>query len=131
MVRILFTAIVALTLMGSGAVAAPATADEPTLTRNDASAELGPSDASFILAQYSGNRRVCCKRGWRDWWSTYRSCRRNGGHVVANRHCRNDWNEGGNVRVCCKRGWRDWWSTRRDCRRVGGYVVANRQCRRG
>ena len=78
-----------------------------------------------------GGYRVCCKRGWNDWWSTARQCRRSGGHIVGNRACRDDrWGGGyGNVRVCCKRGWRDWWSTQRECRHVGGYIVANRECR--
>jgi hypothetical protein len=36
------------------------------------------------------DRRVCCKRGWRDWWSTFRECRRAGGYETANRECRRD-----------------------------------------
>ncbi len=41
--------------------------------------------------QYSNpHRRVCCKRGWRDWWSTWSECRRAGGYETANRECRRD-----------------------------------------
>jgi hypothetical protein len=36
------------------------------------------------------DRRVCCKRGYQDWWSTARECRRVGGYETANRECRND-----------------------------------------
>lgn len=36
------------------------------------------------------NRRVCCKRGYQDWWSTARECRQYGGYETANRECRND-----------------------------------------
>lgn len=83
-----------------------------------------------IQIQHRGNNRVCCKHGHRDWWSTYRQCRRSGGYVTANRACRD-----GNVgyqdqRVCCKRGRADWWSTARQCRRAGGYATYNRACRR-
>jgi hypothetical protein len=81
--------------------------------------------------QYRGNNRVCCKRGYRDWWSTYRQCRRSGGYVTANRACRDGRVGYNDSRVCCKRGYRDWWSTARQCRRQGGYVTANRACRRG
>lgn len=78
--------------------------------------------------------RICCKRGNRDWWSSQRDCRRNGGYVAANRQCRNDnsnWHQNnvGNQRICCKRGRADWWSSRRECGRSGGYVAADRQCR--
>lgn len=41
--------------------------------------------------QYNNpDRRVCCKRGYYDWWSTWRECRRSGGYETANRECRND-----------------------------------------
>lgn len=36
------------------------------------------------------DRRVCCKRGSYDWWSTTRECRRSGGYETANRECRRD-----------------------------------------
>lgn len=87
------------------------------------------ADLEFQI-QYRANSRVCCKRGYRDWWSTYRQCRRQGGHVVANRACRDGRVNYQNQRVCCKRGYRDWWSTAGQCRRQGGYVTANRACRR-
>ena len=103
-------------------------------TPASAGPQYGSSDAEYstvadvaVRLNLSGNRRVCCKRGWRDWWSTWRECRRVGGHQVANRECRND---RADYRVCCKRGHRDWWSTLRECRRAGGYQVANRECRR-
>jgi hypothetical protein len=83
------------------------------------------ADVSLRL-DVAGGDRVCCKRGWRDWWSTRRECRRAGGYQVANRECRDDH---ANYRVCCKRGRHDWWSTLRECRRAGGYQVANWQCR--
>ena len=97
-------------------------------------------DGSFQLTQ-NWNDRVCCKRGWQDWWTTWRQCRRSGGQRVANRECRDDWNErwdsrwwnwsGGNwnSRVCCKRGRRDWWTTAGECRNSFGYQTANRECR--
>ncbi len=109
------------------------------------SASAGPTeksvrpDGSFQVAAHSD--RVCCKRGWQDWWTTRNRCYRSGGHVVRNRHCREDWNDrwdhrwwgwqGGSWdrRVCCKRGHRDWWTTARECRRAYGYVTHNRQCR--
>jgi hypothetical protein len=84
-----------------------------------------------LQVQYRDGNRVCCKRGYRDWWSTYRQCRRSGGHVTANRACRDGRIGYRDARVCCKRGYRDWWSTARQCRRSGGYVTANRACRRG
>ncbi len=83
-----------------------------------------------LQVQYRANSRVCCKRGYRDWWSTYRQCRRSGGYVTANRACRDGRVGYQNTRVCCKRGRADWWSTTRQCRRSGGYIVANRACRR-
>lgn len=36
------------------------------------------------------DRRVCCKRGYHDWWSSWRECRRAGGYETANRECRRD-----------------------------------------
>lgn len=36
------------------------------------------------------DRRVCCKKGYSDWWTTYRECQRAGGSETANRECRND-----------------------------------------
>jgi len=96
-------------------------------------------DGSFTLAQ-NWNDRVCCKRGNRDWWTTWRACRNAGGHQARNWECRNDggvgpfdldlnfnlWTGG---RICCKRGYRDWWTTWGECRRLGGHRVHNRQCR--
>jgi hypothetical protein len=96
-------------------------------------------DGSFQVA--ASWDRVCCKRGWQDWWSTRKNCRRAGGYVTRNRACREDWNDrwdhrwwgwnGGNWnnRVCCKRGNRDWWSTARECRNAFGYITSNRECR--
>jgi hypothetical protein len=99
-----------------------------------------PDDkGSFQVAAW--NDRVCCKRGWQDWWTTRRACKRAGGYPTANRQCRNDWNDqwdfrwfswnGGNWnnRVCCKRGNRDWWTTALECRNSFGYQTANRECR--
>ena len=89
------------------------------------------------------NDRVCCKRGWQDWFTTRRACNRAGGHQVRNGQCRDDWNDrwdmrwfgwtGGdwNKRICCKRGHRDWWSTARECREQGGWEAPRRQCRNG
>jgi hypothetical protein len=34
-------------------------------------------------------KRVCCKQGRRDWWSTARQCREAGGWEANRRHCRN------------------------------------------
>jgi len=128
MLRLLFTAVAAFILMGSGALAAPA--DKPTPAGNYTTAEHVLGGASLIPVQYYERGRVCCKRGWRDWWAySHRSCRRNGGYVVSPRHCRNDFGNIGYRRVCCKRGWRDWWSTPRQCRRSGGYIVRNWHCR--
>lgn len=84
-----------------------------------------------IQIRHRGDDRVCCKRGYRDWWSSYRQCRRSGGYVTANRACRDGRVGYQNRRVCCKRGYRDWWSTARECRRSGGYATYNRECRRG
>lgn len=96
-------------------------------------------DGSYQTAQRDADR-ICCKRGGRDWWSTWRQCRRNGGVRVANKQCREDWNErwdirwwnfsAWNNRVCCKRGKRDWWTTARECRNSFGYQTAARACRR-
>lgn len=98
-------------------------------------------DGSFEVAQ-NWNDRVCCKRGWQDWRTTRRECRRAGGRVTANRACREDWNDrwdnrwwgwqGGNWnrQVCCKRGNRDWFTTARECRNAFGYETTNRECRR-
>lgn len=99
-------------------------------------------DGSFQLADHRWDDRVCCKRGWQDWWSTWRQCRRAGGHVTRNRECRENWNDrwdqrwwgwqGGdwNRRVCCKRGHHDWWTTARECRQSYGYETSRRECRR-
>jgi hypothetical protein len=82
-----------------------------------------------VRIDYRDNNRVCCKRGYRDWWSTWRSCRRAGGHVTANRACRDDRADNWGARVCCQRGRHDWWSTQRQCRRAGGHVTYPRACR--
>jgi hypothetical protein len=86
--------------------------------------------------------RICCKRGWQDWWSSKRQCRRAGGVRVANRACRQEWNDRWDIRwwnwpgrdwddrVCCKRGSREWWTTAGQCRNAFGYQTANRFCRR-
>ncbi len=78
---------------------------------------------------YRSNNRICCKRGYRDWWSDWRSCRRAGGHATANRACRDDRADNWGARVCCQRGRGDWWSTQRECRRNGGHVTYPRACR--
>jgi hypothetical protein len=109
-------------VFGSAAVGTTASASEPQVTKV---ADLE------IQIQRRGDYRVCCKRGYRDWWSTARQCRRSGGHITANRACRDGRIGFNNARVCCKRGYRDWWSTSRQCRRSGGYIVANRACRNG
>ena len=70
--------------------------------------------------------RVCCKRGYHDWFTTRRDCRRAGGYAVPRYECRDDRRR---VRVCCQRRGHDWWSTYRDCRDRGGHVVSNRACR--
>jgi hypothetical protein len=99
------------------------------------------ADQSMQLAQ-AGRARVCCRRGWQEWWTTARDCRRFGGFQTANRHCRNTWNDrwdqrwwgwhgrNWNARVCCASGRRVWWTTARECRRDFGYETANRRCRR-
>lgn len=38
----------------------------------------------------NADRRVCCKRGQYDWWSSLSECRRAGGYETANRECRRD-----------------------------------------
>lgn len=51
----------------------------------------GPSELELELEyhDHDGDRRVCCKRGRRDWWTySRRSCRRDGGDVVSHRYCR-------------------------------------------
>jgi hypothetical protein len=131
--RSAFIAVLTMMILGfagaSTATAGPAVPQYSTAT-----------DGSFQVAQRDRDR-ICCKRGGRDWWSSWRQCRRNGGVRVANRQCREDWNErwdirwwnftNWNNRVCCKKGRRDWWTTARDCRNAFGYQTANRECRRG
>src|SRR6185295_8243495 len=53
-------------------------------------AQATSAEPSFQLA--SSRDRVCCRRGWQDWWTNARACRRNGGVETANRRCRNNWN---------------------------------------
>jgi len=75
MLRILISAAIALFLLGSAAQAADTT---PAPARNSSSIEKA-QDGSFLVAQYYGHGRVCCKRGRREWWTySYRSCRRAG-----------------------------------------------------
>ena len=87
------------------------------------------------------DRRICCKRNGRDWWTTARDCRDRGGWQTARRECRDDdwnenwdgrwrnWNGDWNRRICCQKGDREWWSTRRDCRDRGGWQTERRDCR--
>jgi len=71
--------------------------------------------------------RVCCKRGYHDWWTTRRDCRRSGGWTVPGRECRDDFR---GDRVCCARHGRDWWArSARACYERGGHVVSRRACR--
>jgi hypothetical protein len=111
-------------------------------TRNVAASppEEFQADQSFQLAQ-AGRARVCCRRGWQDWWTSARECPRFGGFQTANRRCRDTWNDrwdrrwwgwngpNWNSRVCCASGRRVWWTTARECRRNFGYAAANRRCR--
>jgi hypothetical protein len=60
------------------------------VTAAPASAEAQYSTVGSFAAAYRGSERVCCKRGWHDWWSTARDCRRNRGEPTRNRECRND-----------------------------------------
>ena len=97
---------------------------------------------SYMEARNWGDR-VCCKRGGQDWFTNWRACNRQGGHVVRDRQCRDNWNSnwdvrwwrwGGNdwnSRICCKQGRRDWWSTARECRNAGGWEAPRRECRNG
>ncbi len=138
MLRSIFYALLACAFFGSTALAQAG----ETSTLKGAYSTLEQSqagDATFTLAQWGGGYRVCCKRGWRDWWTSRRGCHRSGGSIVSGRFCRDDFRyrddyryreRSGFGRVCCKRGWRDWWTySYRQCRRSGGYVVSNRQCR--
>ena len=125
-----------LSMLLVGALAVVSAAVGGSLTTASAEPQYSTSDAQYstvadltIRLGSGDNYRVCCKRGWRDWWSTRRECRRSGGYAVPNRECRNDDDDRWNVRVCCKRGHHDWWSSLRECRRSGGYQVANRECR--
>lgn len=120
-----------------GALAVVSAAVGGSVTTASAEPQYSTSDnaqltrvADLTIRLGGGGERVCCKRGWRDWWSTRRECRRAGGYQTANRECRDDRDDRWNVRVCCKRGHHDWWSTLRECRRQGGYQTANRECRR-
>ncbi|MEQ1754379.1 MAG: hypothetical protein ABL973_09630 [Micropepsaceae bacterium] len=97
------------------------------------------SDGSYQVADW--NDRVCCRRGWHDWFTSRGECRRTGGDTVANRNCRDNWNDrwdgrwqkwtgrDWNARVCCKAGRRDWWTSARECRNSFGYETSNRECR--
>jgi hypothetical protein len=131
-----FVSIVAFCLVLAGAAAPVASAAPAAAPENRTALPSG----SYEVAQ-NWNRRVCCKRGWQDWFTTYRACQRQGGRVVRNRQCRDDWNSnwdvrwwrwGGpdwNTRVCCKRGLRDWWTSARNCRNAGGWEAPRRHCR--
>lgn len=99
----------------SSASSAPAAGAERQATRGE-----------YSTVAYFPGYRICCKRGWHDWWSTPRECRRAGGYRVANWECRHDVYD---YRICCKRGRHDWWSTPRECRRAGGYQVSGWYCR--
>jgi hypothetical protein len=115
-----------------------------SLSPLSASAAPTPAEGSspVVTIQVGQRDRICCKRGWQDWWASRRQCRRAGGIRVANRECRGEWNDrwdirwwnwsgrGWNDRVCCKRGSRDWWTTASECRNAFGYQTANRACRR-
>jgi hypothetical protein len=102
------------------------------LASSATSAEGLYSKAGGVTVQlnFGDNDRVCCQRGYKDWWSNWRECRRAGGNATANRACREhraDYR--GDQRVCCQRGRHDWWSSWRECRRNDGAPTANRQCR--
>lgn len=77
------------------------------------------------------NKRICCKKGRRDWWSSLRDCYRANGRVVDRGSCRDDrgYSRDGGDRVCCKKGRRDWFTSRRDCYRADGRVVDRGSCR--
>lgn len=82
--------------------------------------------ASLEPAQAQPNTRVCCVDGGRDFFTTQRDCRRQGGRIAPIARCRNDRNE----RVCCMRGRRDFFTTRNRCRAAGGRVVNRARCER-
>lgn len=127
-------------LFAAVGLAGAAVASAPSASASPPQESTRP-DQSFQLAQ-GGRARVCCRRGWQEWWTSARECRRFGGFQTANRNCRDNWNDrwdrrwwgwnGGswNSRVCCAQGRRVWWTTARECRRSFGYATANRQCRR-
>ena len=90
------------------------------------------------------DRRICCEKDDRNWWSTPRDCRKRGGWMTRDRECRDNgrddwnsnwderwrnWNGDWDERICCKKGDRDWWSTRRDCRDRGGWETRRYECR--
>ena len=91
------------------------------------------------------DRKVCCKRGNHDWWSTARECRQQYGYETDRDECRDDrnnrdwddrwdqrwrnWDGDWDRRMCCQKGDRDWWSTPRDCRQRGGWMTRDRDCR--
>ena len=87
------------------------------------------------------DRRICCKRGNRDWWTTARDCRNSWGYETNRRECREDewrenwdnrwrnWTGDWNKRICCEKGNREFWSTRRECRDRGGWQTSRRECR--
>jgi hypothetical protein len=89
-----------------------------------------------------GNR-VCCRRNWQNWWTTREYCdEAAGGRQVANRECRNNWNDrwdsrwwswdgaSWNTRVCCRHGTTDKWTIARDCRDSAGFPTSTRSCSR-
>src|SRR5262245_46332637 len=93
--------------------------------RNDGGIGGIDLDLNFNLFN---DARICCKYGHRDWWTTWRECRRYGGYRAANRECRDDggWRD---HRVCCQYGRQDFWTTQRRCYRYGGYETRNQYCR--
>jgi hypothetical protein len=109
----------------------PAASDQQAQPRVEASQRLTRAN------------RVCCRRNWQNWWTTRHYCDQTAsGRQVANRECRNNWNdrwdsrwwgwEGGtwNSRVCCRQGARDRWTNARDCRDSAGFPTATRFCSR-
>ena len=123
-----FAGVVVLSAFAGVATATPVSA--APLYSAAADVDLGVQFAQYNDDRVYASDRVCCKRGYRDWWSNRRECRRAGGYVAHNRACRNDRADNrGDQRVCCQRGRNDWWSTQRQCRRIGGYVTYNRACR--
>jgi hypothetical protein len=95
-----------------------------------------------VTIQVGQRDRICCQRGWQNWWASRRQCQHARGIRAANRECRGNWNDRWDVRwwnwqgrdwndrVCCSRDGLDWWTTARGCRDAFGYETAYRACRR-